>query len=50
MSVAMVHITVTLMPTALTQMETSRVLANQVFKALEQLVLVSKDSVNELFN
>ena len=50
MSAALALIIVMPMPTALIQMETSRVLANQVFKALEQLVLVSKVSVNELFN
>ena len=49
MSVAMVHITVTLMPTALTQMETSHVPANQVSKAPEQPALVSKDSAIAVF-
>ena len=37
------------MLTVQTQMEPSHVLANQVSKALERPVLVSKDSVNDVF-
>ena len=48
-NVPLVPITVTSMPTALTQMEPSVALANQVSKALERPVLVSKDSVNDVF-
>ena len=47
---SLVPIIVTSMLTVQTQMEPSHVLANQVSKALERLVLVSKDSVNDVFN
>ena len=50
MSVPLAPITATLMPTAPTQMDLSLVFANQVSKALERPVLVSKDSVNDVFN
>ena len=49
MSAALALIIVMPMPTALTQMETSHVPANQVSKAPEQPALVCKDSFNAVF-
>ena len=49
MSVPMVPITATQMPTAPTLMDPSHVLANQVFKALEHPVWVSEDPVKSTF-